>query len=33
MMPALAIEMARRDHDLVLGDARDGLDDELRALA
>jgi len=32
MMPALALEMARRDHDLVLGDAKDGLDDELRAL-
>jgi NAD(P)-dependent dehydrogenase (short-subunit alcohol dehydrogenase family) len=29
MMPALAREMARRDHDLVLGDARDGLADEL----
>ena len=25
MMPALAREMARRDHDLVLGDAGDGL--------
>jgi len=32
MMPALALEMARRDHDLVLGDAKDGLADELRAL-
>jgi len=32
MMPALAFEMARRDHDLVLGDAKDGLADELRAL-
>ena len=29
MMPALAYEMARRNHDLVLGDARDGLADEL----
>ena len=29
MMPALAREMARRDHDLVLGDAADGLADEL----
>jgi 3-oxoacyl-[acyl-carrier protein] reductase len=29
MMPALAREMARRDHDLVLGDAQDGLADEL----
>ena len=33
MMPALALEMARRDHDLVLGDARDeGMVDELRKL-
>jgi NAD(P)-dependent dehydrogenase (short-subunit alcohol dehydrogenase family) len=32
MMPALALEMARRGHDLVLGDARDGLADELAAL-
>ncbi len=32
MMPALAREMARRDHDLVLGDAMDGLADELAAL-
>ena len=32
MMPALALEMARRDHDLVLGDARDGLADELAAV-
>jgi NAD(P)-dependent dehydrogenase (short-subunit alcohol dehydrogenase family) len=32
MMPTLALEMARRDHDLVLGDARDGLADELAAL-
>ncbi len=32
MMPALAREMARRDHDLVLGDAADGLADELEAL-
>ena len=32
MMPALAFEMARRDHDLVLGDAKDGLADELRAM-
>jgi NAD(P)-dependent dehydrogenase (short-subunit alcohol dehydrogenase family) len=31
MMPALAREMARRDHDLVLGDAQDGLADELIA--
>ncbi len=29
MMPALAREMARRDHDLVLGDAMDGLAEEL----
>ena len=29
MMPALAREMAHRNHDLVLGDARDGLADEL----
>jgi len=29
MMPALAREMARRNHDLVLGDAKDGLADEL----
>jgi NAD(P)-dependent dehydrogenase (short-subunit alcohol dehydrogenase family) len=29
MMPALAREMARRNHDLVLGDAQDGLADEL----
>jgi NAD(P)-dependent dehydrogenase (short-subunit alcohol dehydrogenase family) len=33
MMPALAREMARRDHDLVLGDAQDdGLVKELRSL-
>lgn len=32
MMPALAREMARRNHDLVLGDAKDGLADELSAL-
>jgi len=32
MMPALAHEMARLDHDLVLGDARDGLADELITL-
>jgi len=32
MMPALALEMAKRDHDLVLGNARDGLAEELRAL-
>ena len=33
MMPALAREMARRDHDLVLGDAaKDGLADELTRL-
>jgi len=29
MMPALALEMARENHDLVLGDAKDGLADEL----
>ena len=29
MMPALAREMASRNHDLVLGDAKDGLADEL----
>ena len=29
MMPALALEMARRNHDLVMGDAKDGLADEL----
>ena len=32
MMPALAREMARRDHDLVIGDAMVGLADELRGL-
>ena len=32
MMPALALEMARRNHDLVLGDAKAGLADELAAL-
>ena len=32
MMPALAREMARRNHDLVLGDAADGLADELIGL-
>lgn len=32
MMPALAREMASRNHDLVLGDAMDGLADELIAL-
>ncbi len=32
MMPALALEMARRNHDLVLGDAKDGLADELKKL-
>ncbi len=32
MMPALAREMARRGHDLVLGDAMDGLADELTSL-
>jgi NAD(P)-dependent dehydrogenase (short-subunit alcohol dehydrogenase family) len=32
MMPALAREMARRDHDLVLGDAQDGLAEELEGL-
>ena len=32
MMPALARKMARRGHDLVLGDAQDGIADELIAL-
>ena len=32
MMPALAREMARREHDLVLGDAADGLAEELSGL-
>ena len=32
MMPALAREMAGRNHDLVLGDAADGLAGELRKL-
>lgn len=32
MMPTLALEMARRGHDLVLGDAKDGLADELASL-
>ena len=32
MMPALAREMAHRNHDLVLGDAKDGLADELSEL-
>jgi NAD(P)-dependent dehydrogenase (short-subunit alcohol dehydrogenase family) len=32
MMPTLAVEMARRNHDLVLGDAKDGLADELTKL-
>jgi NAD(P)-dependent dehydrogenase (short-subunit alcohol dehydrogenase family) len=32
MMPALAREMASRNHDLVLGDAMDGLADELTKL-
>ena len=32
MMPTLALEMARRNHDLVLGDAKDGLADELTKL-
>jgi NAD(P)-dependent dehydrogenase (short-subunit alcohol dehydrogenase family) len=32
MMPALAHEMARRDHVLVLGDAKNGLAEELTAL-
>ena len=32
MMPDLALEMARRNHDLVLGDAKDGLADELKGL-
>ena len=32
MMPALAREMARRNHDLVLGGAADGLADELIGL-
>ncbi len=29
MMPALALKMVRRNHDLVLGDAKDGLAEEL----
>lgn len=32
MMPALAMEMARRDHDLVLGNVKDGLPAELKKL-
>ncbi len=32
MMPALALEMARRNHDFVLGDAKEGLADELRGM-
>jgi NAD(P)-dependent dehydrogenase (short-subunit alcohol dehydrogenase family) len=32
MMPALALEMARRNHDFVLGDAKAGLADELRGM-
>ena len=32
MMPALAREMASRNHNLVLGDAKEGLADELTAL-
>ncbi|MHC4957685.1 MAG: SDR family NAD(P)-dependent oxidoreductase [Planctomycetota bacterium] len=32
MMPALALEMARRNHDLVLGDAKAGLDKECAKL-
>ncbi len=32
MMPALAKEMAKRDHDLVIGQVKDGLPDELAAL-
>jgi NAD(P)-dependent dehydrogenase (short-subunit alcohol dehydrogenase family) len=32
MMPALAHEMAHRNHDFVLGDAKDGLADELSEL-
>lgn len=32
MMPALALEMARRDHDLVLGNVKDGLPAELEKL-
>ncbi len=32
MMPALAREMARRNHNLVLGDAKEGLADELRKM-
>jgi NAD(P)-dependent dehydrogenase (short-subunit alcohol dehydrogenase family) len=32
MMPALALEMARRDHDFVLGDAKKGLADKLRGM-
>ena len=32
MMPDLAKEMARRDHDLVIGQVKDGLPDELKKL-
>ena len=32
MMPELAKEMARRDHDLVIGNVKDGLPDELKKL-
>lgn len=32
MMPALAMEMARRDHDLVIGNVKDGLPEELEKL-
>jgi 3-oxoacyl-[acyl-carrier protein] reductase len=32
MMPALAMEMARREHDLVLGNVKDGLPAELKKL-
>ena len=32
MMPALALEMARRNHDFVLGDAKKGLAEELRGM-
>jgi NAD(P)-dependent dehydrogenase (short-subunit alcohol dehydrogenase family) len=32
MMPELAKEMARRDHNLVIGDVKDGLPDELEKL-
>ena len=32
MMPELAMEMARRNHNLVIGDVKDGLPDELEKL-